>query len=133
MTLSRPQLRHQAVISQYRAGHTKPPTRKQVQAWLSPIRKALSEIKTGEVDAVRDDEDERIYPITRLHSHDEDYARIDHAINGFAALIIRLMPDFDMTPMDRLANKLANGVLLEVAEIDTCFALLNDAENRLMT
>lgn len=127
MSLSRVQLHHQSVVAQYHAGHSKPPTRKQAKSWLAPIRKALGEIKAGEVDAVRG------YPITKMHNADEDYARIDYAINGFVAMIVRLMPDFDTSPMDSLAKKLANGILLEVGEIDACFALINDCEDRLIT
>lgn len=80
---------HLAACDRYEAGHGKPPTRKQAQAWLAPIRRAFVQIKSGEVDAHRG------YPITRIHHADNDFARIDHCINGFAAMLERLAPEFD--------------------------------------
>lgn len=127
MPLTRQQLRHQAVIASYQAGRHRPPTRKQMQAWLDPIRKALAEIRTGEVDAYRG------YPITRIHHADNDFARVDFAINGFLALITRLMPDCDVTPLQRLSKKLENGVLLSLDEVTECGVLLNAIEDRLLT
>lgn len=127
MPLTRQQRRHQAAIARYQAGRHKPPTRKQMQAWLDPIRKALAEIRTGEVDAYRG------YPITRIHHADNDFARVDHAINGFLALIMRLEPDYNVTPLQRLSKKLENGVLLSLDEVTECGVLLNDIEDKLLT
>ena len=126
MPLTRQQLRHQAAIARYQAGRHKPPTRKQMQAWLAPIRKALAEIRTGEVDAYRG------YPITRIHHADNDFARVDHALNGFLALITRLMPDYSVTPLQRLSKKLENGVLLSLEEVTECGVLLNAIEDKLL-
>ena len=61
MAMTRQQLRHQSAIARYKADRNKPPSRKQMQAWLDPIRKAMAEIRTGEIDAYRG------YPITRIH------------------------------------------------------------------
>ena len=127
MPLTRQQLRHQAAIARYQAGRHKPPSRKQMQAWLAPIRKAMAEIRTGEVDAYRG------YPITRIHHADNDFARVDHALNGFLALITRLAPDHDVSPLQRLSKKLENGVLLSIDEVTECGALLNAIENKLLT
>lgn len=124
--MTRMQLRHAQAIAQYQADKQKPPTRKQAQAWLAPIRKALAEIMTGEVDTHRG------YPITRIHLADNDVARIDHAINGFVALMDRLMPDLDTGPMKRLAKKLEAGVLLELHEVTACQALIDSVEDRLL-
>lgn len=126
MPMTRQQRRHQAAVARYQAGKQKPPTRKQAAAWLAPIRKALAEIRTGEVDAVRG------YAITRIHWADEDFARVDHAINGFMALINRLMPDIDTGPMKRLSKKLEAGILLEVGEVIECQALIATIENRML-
>lgn len=126
MAMTRMQLRHAQAIAQYQAGKQKPPTRKQAQAWLAPIRKALAEIMTGEVDTHRG------YPITRIHWADNDVARIDHAINGFVALMERLMPDLDTGPMKRLSKKLEAGVLLELHEVTACQALIDSVEDRLL-
>lgn len=73
------------IIDTYKAGHHKPPTRKQAKAWLAPIRRAMAELKSGEVDAHRG------YVITRLNPSDTDFARIDHCINGFTAMMDRLI------------------------------------------
>lgn len=127
MAMTRQQLRHQAAIARYKADRNKPPQRKQMQAWLAPIRKALAEIRTGEIDAYRG------YPITRIHHADNDFARVDFAVNGFLALINRLLPDDDLSPLSRLSKKLANGVLLTVEEVTECGALLNAIEDKLLT
>lgn len=125
--MSRLYRRYRTLCDQYHAGHDKPPTRKQAQAWLAPIRRAFVQIKSGEVDAYRG------YPITRIHHADNDFARIDHCINGFVAMLNRLSPDFDTSPMTRIAKKLEAGALLTVPEIDACFAALNDCEDLLLT
>ena len=126
MAMTRMQLRHAQAIAQYKADKQKPPTRKQAQAWLAPIRKALAEIMTGEVDTHRG------YPIMRIHWADNDVARIDHAINGFVALMERLMPDIDTGPMKRLGKKLEAGVLLELHEVTSCQSLIDTVEDRLL-
>ena len=102
--------RYLASCDRFVADKNKPPTRKQARAWLDPIRKAFNEIKTGEVDSHRG------YAITRIHHADNDFSRIDHAINGFVALIERLMPDFDVATIKRVSKKLENGVLIEPIE-----------------
>ena len=71
--------RYLASCDRFKADKQKPPTRKQARAWLAPIRKALTEMLSGEVDSHRG------YAITRIHHADNDFARIDHAINGFDA------------------------------------------------
>jgi hypothetical protein len=124
--MNRIQRHHRAVCDQFKAGHNKPPTRAQAKAWLAPIRKAFSEMLTGEVDAYRG------YAITRIHHADNDFARIDHAANGFTALIERLMPDFDISAIKRVSKKLENGILLEAAEVHECLAMLKQCENRLI-
>ena len=121
------QARHVAACARYQAGHQQPPTRKQAQAWLAPIRRALNQMRQGEIDSHRG------YAITRLHHADNDFARVDHCINGFVALIDRLMPALDTGPLKRVSKKLETGVLLAAAELDDCFALLNTVENRLLT
>lgn len=125
MAMTRMQRRHAAACARYRAGKQKPPTRRQAQAWLHPIRSALVEMRSGYVDAVQG------YAVTRLHTGD-DYARIDYAINGFMALIDRLIADTDTSCMKRISNKLANGVLIDLGEIDACLALLKLVECRLL-
>ena len=127
MAMTRQQLRVAAAQARYEAGRNKPPTRKQAVAWLAPIRNALDEIQTGEVDSHRG------YPITKIRYADEDFARIDHAINGFLSLIHRLMPELDTRCMSSVANKLANGILLTLEEIDICRKLLADVEDLLLT
>lgn len=126
MSMTRQQLRHQAAVAQYQAGRHKPPSRKQVQAWLAPIRRAFVEIRSGEIDAHRG------YAITKLHWADNDFARVDFCINGFVAMIERLIPDFDVAPLKRISKKLETGVLLTAVEVDACFATLKQCEDRLL-
>lgn len=125
MALSRPQRHHQAAVARFKSGKAKPPTRKQAQAWLAPIRNALAQIRSGSVDAIRG------YPVTRLHTGD-DYARIDWCINGFVALIDRLIPSLDTAPMRRLAKKLELGTPLHMADVDACTGLLHGVESALI-
>lgn len=126
MAMNRQQLRLMAAKMRYEAEKKKPPTRKQAQAWLAPIRNALAELRTGEIDAYRG------YAITRIHHADNDFARVDHAINGFVALIERLLPDIDTGAMRRLAHKLEVGILLKIEELDACTAVVNSVEDRLL-
>lgn len=126
MGLSRQQLRHRTACARYDAGKAKPPTRAQARAWLAPIRKAFAEMLGGEIDSYRG------YAITRIHHADNDFARIDHAANGFMALIERLMPNFDLSPIKRVSKKLENGILLEASEVHECLALLKQCEDRLI-
>ena len=123
----RERARYLAACARYQADKQKPPTRSQAQAWLAPIRKAFNEMRTGEVDSVRG------YAITRIHWKDEDYARVDHCINGFLALFARLAPGFDTSAMRKVSKKLEHGVLIEYHEVDACFVTLNACEDLLLT
>ena len=125
ISIPRINARRQALRAKFDSEKHKPPTRKQIQAWLEPIRRAFRQIKSGEVDAVRG------YAITRIKPTDDDYARIDHCINGFTAMLDRVCPEIDAQPLKSVSKKLANGVLLTVQEIDACFAVLNTCENAL--
>lgn len=123
---SKARARYLASCDRYAADKQKPPTRKQARAWLAPIRKAMTEMLSGEVDSHRG------YAITRIHHADNDFARIDHAANGFCALIERLMPDFDISAIKRLSKKLEAGILLEAKEVHECLALLKHCEDVLI-
>ena len=125
MALSRQQLRYQAAVARYKAGKQKPPTRAQAKAWLKPIRDSFAQMRSGYVDAIQG------YAVTRLHNDDE-YVRIDFCINGFAAIIERLMPDLSAEVMHQVSQKLANKMPLTEDEIDSCSALLNACEDRLI-
>lgn len=100
-------------------------TRRKVEAWLLPMRQALREMRSGEVDSVRG------YPVTRLHNRD-DYVRLDWCLCGFRCLVERLFPDVDTACLWKLETHLANGVPLEVADIDAALSLLNSLEKPLM-
>ena len=119
--------RYLASCDRFKADKQKPPTRKQARAWLAPIRKAFVEMLSGEVDAHRG------YAITRIHYADNDFARIDHACNGFLDLLERLMPDFDISAIRKISKKLENGVLLQAAEVHDCLARLKQCEDRLIS
>lgn len=126
MTMTRAQLRHQAACARYQAGKLKPPTRMQARQWLKPIRDAFAQMRTGEVDSIRG------YAVTRLHTGD-DYARIDFCINGFVGMIERVMPDLCIEPMKSVSRKLEAGVPLVIQDLETCAAILNECEDRLIT
>lgn len=100
-------------------------SRRQMRAWLAPMRACLAEMRQGEVSEIRG------YAVTRLH-HRDDYARIDYCLAGFRALIARLLPGLDCAPLERLEKRLAAGVPLTVAEIDAGFACLARAEDALV-
>ena len=123
----RERARYLAACARFQADKQKPPTRSQAQAWLAPIRKAFNEMRTGEVDSYRG------YAITQIHHADNDFARVDHAINGFLALFERLAPDLDTAALQKVSKKLAHGVLIEFHEVDACFATLNACEDLLIT
>jgi len=125
--MTRQQLRHRAACDRYQAEKKRPPTRKQAEAWLAPIRRAFNEMLTGELDVHRG------YAITRIHWADEDFARVDHCINGFVAMLTRLAPAFDVSQMTKVSKKLENGVLLECSEVEACFATLAACEDLLIT
>ena len=126
MAMNRQQLRLLTAKSRYLAEKDKPPTRKQAKTWLSPIRDAIAEMRTGEVDAIKG------YAVTRLHTGD-DYARIDFCINGFLALIERLLPDENTDPLHTVSKRLANGIPITLALLDSCSAILNEVEDKLIT
>ena len=100
-------------------------TRREVRAWLAPIRSAFAEMRTGEVDAIRG------YPVTRLH-HSDDYARIDYCIAGWRGCVGRLFPGSDLSALERVEKKLDAGTPLTLAEIDESLRTLNRFED-LMT
>lgn len=100
-------------------------TRRQAKSWLAPMRACFAQMKTGEVDAIRG------YAVTRLHDKD-DYARIDFCIAGFRALVNRLCPEIDASPLERVEKKLAAGTPLTVQEVDAALTLFNKSESALL-
>lgn len=119
--------RHLALCDKHDGGKAKPPSRRQIKAWLEPMRKAFREMKSGFVDSHRG------YAVTRIHHADTDIARVDWCINGFTSMLSRIAPDLDTSALDRVSRKLEAGVLLTVAEIDACFVVLSHAEDRIIT
>lgn len=100
-------------------------TRREIRAWLEPMRRCFAEMRTGEVDSIRG------YAVTRLHNSD-DYARIDYCIAGFRGLIARLIPSMDCGPLEVVEKRLAAGVPLTIAEVDAALCILKIAENNLI-
>ena len=100
-------------------------TRRKVRAWLAPMREALRQLATGEVEAIRG------YPVT-LDRRDNAYARIDHCLAGYRQLIERLLPAQETTAAARLERRLATGTPLTVADIDAVFRELAQAEDGLI-
>ena len=85
-------------------------TRKQVTGLLLPIRSALKEMLSGEVDAIRG------YAVTRLH-HGDEYERVDFCLAGFSGVLGRIFPALDLSPLTRLQKRLAAGAPVTEADI----------------
>ena len=100
-------------------------TRREMKAWLAPMRRCFAEMRQGEVDSIRG------YAVTRLHASD-DYARVDFCIAGFRALLDRLLPEIDTAPLALVERRLAAGTPLTVAQIDAALALLRICEDSLL-
>lgn len=100
-------------------------TRREMKAWLAPMRRCFAEMREGEVDSIRG------YAVTRLHASD-DYARVDFCIAGFRALLDRLLPEIDTAPLALVERRLAAGTPLTVAQIDAALALLRHCEDALL-
>lgn len=100
-------------------------TRREMRAWLAPMRRCFAEMRQGEVDSIRG------YAVTRLHASD-DYARVDFCIAGFRALLDRLLPEIDTAPLSLIERRLAAGTPLTVAQIDAGLALLRHCEDALL-
>ena len=96
-------------------------TRRQVTGWLLPIRSALKEMLSGEVDCIKG------YAVTRLH-HGDEYERVDYCLAGFVGVIGRIFPDADLSPLTRLQKRLAAGAPVTEAEIHTALAFLKSLE-----
>ena len=100
-------------------------TRRQVDGWFLPIRKALNEMLTGEVDAIRG------YPVTRLHNGDE-YERVDWCMAGFVGVLSRIFPALDLSPMTKLQRLLAAGTPIHAEDVHKALALLKSLETPLI-
>ena len=100
-------------------------TRRQVDGWFLPIRAALNEMLSGEVDSIRG------YAVTRLHNGDE-YERVDYCIAGFVGVLSRIFPELDLSPMTRLQKRLAAGAPVTEAEIYAALAFLKSLETPLI-
>jgi len=100
-------------------------TRRQACQWLKPVRDCFAEMKTGECDSIQG------FAVTRLHAFDS-YERTDQCLEGFIALLERLAIAIDLTPLDRLRKRLANGVMLTQREIDDALRTLNHCEDALV-
>lgn len=102
----------------------KPLNRKEVRYWFEPIRNALAEIKTGEVDCLRG------YPVTRLHK-DDDYARLDFCIEGWIGCLKRML-HLNYQPLEVLRKRLAAGAPVTTEEVDQALTLLKKAESLML-
>lgn len=96
-------------------------TRRQVDGWFLPIRRALNEMLSGEVDSIRG------YAVTRLHNGDE-YERVDWCMAGFVGVLSRIFPALDLSPMTRLQKRLAAGAPVTEADIHAALAFLKSLE-----
>ena len=96
-------------------------TRRQVTGWLLPIRAALKEMLSGEVDSIKG------YAVTRLHNGDE-YERVDYCLAGFSGVLCRIFPEIDLSPLTRLQKRLAAGAPVTEKEIHAALAFLKSIE-----
>ena len=96
-------------------------TRRQVDGWFHPIRRALNEMLTGEVDSIRG------YAVTRLH-HGDEYERVDFCIAGFVGVLSRIFPELDLLPMTKLQRLLAAGTPIHAEDVHKALALLKSLE-----
>ena len=106
-------------------GRMKRMTRKQVAGWFLPIRRALNEMLSGEVDSIRG------YAVTRLH-HGDEYERVDYCIAGFVGVISRIFKERDISALTKIEKRLANGAPVTVADIEDALALLKSLETPLV-
>jgi hypothetical protein len=97
-----------------------------VQAWLAPIRSALAQLVTGEVDCLKG------YPVTTVAYRGGTVARIDHCINGFTAMLARLAPSFPADALNKVSKKLETGVLLTMAEVEAAIRTLNESADLIL-
>lgn len=101
-------------------------TRSMARAWLEPMRACLRQIRdTGEADTIRG------YPVT-LMPGDTDYSRIDYCCTGFRALMERICPHIDNTPLLMVEQRLAAGSPLTVEHLDDAFRMMRAVENDLI-
>ena len=99
-------------------------TRKQVDAWIAPIRHALIEMKSGETDSIRG------YAVTKLR--EQEYSRTDFCIEGFVGMFRRVLPGFDVSPLVKIQKRLANGLPVTMDEIDAALRFLRSTETPLI-
>lgn len=100
-------------------------TRRQVEAWFIPIRSALREMMSGEVDSIQG------YAVTRLHTSD-DYARVDHCIAGFVGVLSRIFDGLDVSMLTKIQKRLANGAPLTEIDVQAALDFLKSLETPLI-
>jgi hypothetical protein len=100
-------------------------TRRQVDAWLLPIRRALLEMRSGYADEIDG------FAVTRLHNRD-DYVRLDWCLAGFRGLANRLFPEADTASLLHIETQLAGNDLITIEDIDAAMAMLKSLKKPLM-
>ena len=103
-----------------------PPTKQEVSAWLSPVRKALGEmLRSGNVDTIKG------YAVTKI-GNDDDYSRVDWCINGFVAVLKRIDQSLDFSALEKVSSRLDKGVPLEEDLLKSALETLDIAEKSMM-
>ena len=100
-------------------------TRRQVEAWFVPIRAALREMLSGEVDSIKG------YAVARLHTGD-DYARVDECIEGFIGVIGRIFKGINQHPLKKIQKHLCSGAPLTESDVHAALAFLKSLETPLI-
>lgn len=101
----------------------KRPTRRQMQEFTKPVKEALKQMRSGEVDTIRG------YPVFKDWTG--EWSRIDWAMNGFVSMVRRAAPQIVLAVFEKLAAKLENGVMLTIPEIDLALGRLKEVDKAL--
>lgn len=125
MAMTRAQLRRQAIIAKAKAAKHKPLERRRVRSFMEPVTRAFSQILQGVVEV--DDND---IPITRK-SDDDEWHALDECIEGFIAVIKRLMPDVDTCPLHYVASDLRNGKAMTAKKARNAWETLRTIEDKM--
>lgn len=125
MAMTRQQLRLQTMRDRAKAAKHKPLERRRVRAYMEPVTRAFAMILQGVVEV--DDND---VPITRLSSDDEWHA-LDECIEGFIAVVNRLMPEIDTKPLHYVASDLHNGKAMNPKKARAAWETLRAIEDNM--
>jgi hypothetical protein len=100
-------------------------TRRQVDAWLLPMRRTLQQMRTGEINSIDG------HAVTRMHDGDK-YERVEWCIAGVRGLLERVIPGCDTSALLLIEDRLIADEGMTEAEIDAALSFLRSIEKPLM-